>query len=109
MLFPQDTSEGFVLLDLPIKFYFLSQAKINFLLYSIYIGEQLVFIGFFYIFDLVFRKGEFIDYIIDGDTKLVLYALFKFFVEIEYEVKENKIVGKDSFVDGEKLDRHSKF
>lgn len=60
-------------------------------------------------YDLVFTEGTFIDAIIEENTRYALYAVDLFFVEIEYDVARNKIVGKTSFVTGEKLNRYSKF
>lgn len=58
-------------------------------------------------YDLVFKKGDFINVHFEGDSRFVLYSLYLFFVEVEYLVSENKIVGIDSFLDGKKLDRHT--
>jgi len=60
-------------------------------------------------YDFVFKHAEFVDVVVEGNTKYALYSLFKFFVEVEYKVSENKIMAIDSFIDGEKLNRHSKF
>lgn len=59
-------------------------------------------------YDLVFKQGDFIDVYIKQDSRFVLYSLFKFFVEVEYHASENKIIGIDSFLDGESLDKHLK-
>ncbi|RXG21698.1 hypothetical protein [Leeuwenhoekiella marinoflava] len=60
-------------------------------------------------YDVVFSEGTFIDALIEENTRYALYAVDLFFVEIEYDVARNKIVGKTSFVTGEKLNRYSKF
>ncbi|PHR96753.1 MAG: hypothetical protein COA80_08470 [Leeuwenhoekiella sp.] len=60
-------------------------------------------------YDVVFTEGTFIDAIIEENTRYALYAVDLFFVELEYDVARNKIVGKTSFVTGEKLNRYSKF
>ncbi|MDF4204032.1 hypothetical protein PXD56_13750 [Maribacter sp. SA7] len=39
--------------------------------------------------------------------KYNLYALYAFFVEVEYDPKTNKILGKGHFKTGEALDRYS--
>ena len=59
-------------------------------------------------YDLVFSEGTFIDTLIEDNTRYALYAVDLFFVEIEYDVARNKIVGKTSFVTGEKLNRYSR-
>lgn len=48
-------------------------------------------------YDLVFTKGEFITNREEGGSRFALYALYRFFVEIVYDVKNNKIVGLKSF------------
>ncbi len=58
-------------------------------------------------YDLLFTKGVFITSRIDKGSTYALYSLETFFVELEYNPKNNKIVGKVSFVDGEKLDYFS--
>ena len=35
--------------------------------------------------DNVFSKGKFLDIVIEGNTKHVLYAIDKFFVEVEWK------------------------
>jgi len=54
-------------------------------------------------YDLVFQAGEFLTYRLKLNRRFALYALYRFFVEIEYDVKSNKIVNKVSFISGEKL------
>ena len=58
-------------------------------------------------YDVVFAEGRFIDALIEENTRYALYAVDLFFVEIEYDVASNKIVGKTSFVTCEKLDRYT--
>lgn len=58
-------------------------------------------------YDTIFNRGEFVDYYFQGNSRFVLYVLFKFFVEIEYDSANNKILNKVSFITGEKLDRYS--
>ncbi len=58
-------------------------------------------------YDLVFNKGQFLTYRLKLNSRFALYALNKFFVEIEYDVRSNKIVNKVSFISGEKLDLYS--
>ncbi|PKD17655.1 hypothetical protein APR41_05455 [Salegentibacter salinarum] len=56
---------------------------------------------------LLFNKGDFLTYRLEPNSRFALYALEKFFVEVEYNRKNNKIVNKVSFVSGEKLDIYS--
>ena len=58
-------------------------------------------------YDLVFKVGEFLTYRLKLNSRFALFALHKFFVEIEYDVKSNKIVKNVSFISGEKLDLYS--
>ena len=58
-------------------------------------------------YDVVFSEGTFIDALIEENTGYALYAVDLFFVEIKYDVARNKIVGKTSFVTGEKLNRYT--
>ncbi|WP_417885053.1 hypothetical protein [Zunongwangia sp.] len=55
----------------------------------------------------LFNQGEFITYRLESKARFALYALEKFFVEVEYDPKSNKIVNKVSFVSGKKLDLYS--
>ena len=59
-------------------------------------------------YDLLFTQGDFLDMIIAGNSRFAVYALFKFFVEIEYNNRENKIIGLKSFVTGKIMDKYSK-
>ncbi|UBZ10921.1 hypothetical protein LDL79_02105 [Leeuwenhoekiella palythoae] len=59
-------------------------------------------------YDVVFSEGTFLDALIEDNTGYALYAVDLFFVEIEYDVARNKIVGKTSFVTGDKLNSYSK-
>ena len=45
-------------------------------------------------FSIVFSKGEFIAFREIRNSRFVLYKLYSFFVEIEYDVLKNVIVGK---------------
>ncbi|WP_417238844.1 hypothetical protein [Bizionia sp.] len=54
-------------------------------------------------YDLVFTRGDFLEYWIDDPKRYVMYSLFMFFVEIEYSVIENKIIELNSFDDGDLL------
>lgn len=51
--------------------------------------------------------GIYLDNFISGIKRYNLYAVDKFFVEIEYDSTKNKIVGLSSFKTGELLDKYS--
>ena len=55
----------------------------------------------------LFNEGDFISHRLKPNARFALYALEKFFVEVEYNAKSNKIVNKVSFVSGKKLDLYS--
>ena len=57
--------------------------------------------------DTVFSKGKFLDIVIEGDSKFVLYAIDQFFVEVEWNIQKDEIVGKGEFKCGDTLDRYS--
>lgn len=57
---------------------------------------------------LIFNEGIFLDEHHENDKRFALYALYKFFIELEYDIEKNKITNKVSFIYGEKLDRYSK-
>jgi hypothetical protein len=52
-------------------------------------------------------SGVYLDNHINGNQRFNLYAIDKFFVEVEYNNTENKIVGLISFKTGDLLDRYS--
>ena len=58
-------------------------------------------------FDLTFNQGTFIEYFINGNQRFALYSIFKFYVEVEYNSIENKIVNIISFDDGELLEKYT--
>jgi len=45
--------------------------------------------------------------VIEGNTKYVLYAIDKFFVEVQWNIEKDEIVGKGEFKSGATLDRYS--
>ena len=57
-------------------------------------------------YDLVFTQGDFINYYLKGGTRYALYSLFIFFVEIEYNIRKNKILNINAFEDGKLLDKY---
>lgn len=44
--------------------------------------------------DAVFSIGKFLDIFIEGNSKYVLYAIDKFFVEVEWNIENDNIIGK---------------
>jgi hypothetical protein len=52
-------------------------------------------------------SGIYLDNHINGSQRFNLYAIDRFFVEIEYNNTENKIVGLRSFKTGSLLDKYS--
>lgn len=52
-----------------------------------------------------FTESIFIDYPIKTKRRFVLYAVDKFFVEVEYDKVTNKIINLRSFIEGALLDR----
>ena len=60
-------------------------------------------------YEVLFNQGDFVTSRISGTKRYALYSLFLFFLEVEYNSAENKIVKKVSFVRGEKLDVYSNF
>jgi len=60
-------------------------------------------------YDIIFTQGDFIEYWIEKNQRFALYAVFMFYVEIEYDGVENKIKGIISFDDGKLLDKHAFF
>ena len=63
--------------------------KISFFDFTLLVDEQQ--------FELVFTEGEFIDFQDVGSSKFVLYRLYGFFVELEYDVLQNHIINKIVF------------
>jgi hypothetical protein len=55
----------------------------------------------------LFNEGDFITHRLGSKARFTLYTLDKFFVEVEYNPKSNRIVNMVSFVSGKKLDLYS--
>jgi len=53
------------------------------------------------------KSGVYLDNHLSGSKRFNLYAIDRFFVEIEYNTIENKIVGLRTFKTGNLLDRYS--
>jgi len=60
-------------------------------------------------YDITFTQGNFIEYWIEGNQRFALYAVFMFYVEVEYNATENKIKNMISFDDGKLLDKYAFF
>ncbi|MCR8668242.1 hypothetical protein NO995_11145 [Aestuariibaculum sp. M13] len=58
-------------------------------------------------YDVTFNEGTFVDYKVEAVIRFALYAIDMFFVEIEYNRVDNKILGLRSFKTGELLDKYS--
>tara|TARA_R110000868_G_scaffold71713_2_gene209696 strand:- start:25615 stop:25824 length:210 start_codon:yes stop_codon:yes gene_type:complete len=58
-------------------------------------------------YDITFNEGIFIDSRQEGESRFALYAIDKFFVEIEYRYLINKIENLRSFRYGALLDKYS--
>ena len=57
-------------------------------------------------YDLVFTKGDFVNYYLRIETRYILYSLFNFFVEVEFNITQNKILNLIAFEDGKLLERY---
>ena len=58
-------------------------------------------------YDTVFSKGRYLDMVIEDNSKYVLYAIDKFFVEVEWNIETDQIVDKGVFKCVDTLDRYS--
>ena len=58
-------------------------------------------------YDTVFSKGKFLDIVLEGNSKYVLYAINMFFVEVIWDNEKNEILGKGQFKEGDSLDKYS--
>jgi len=58
-------------------------------------------------YDTVFSKGKFLDIVIEGNSKYVLYAIDMFFVEVIWDIEQDEIIGKGVFKEGSSLDKYS--
>lgn len=52
-------------------------------------------------YDLIFRNGEFINSTEKDSVRFVLYKLFGFYVEVSYNISDNKIFSLKSFLKAE--------
>ena len=60
-------------------------------------------------YDITFKEGDFIEYWLNGNQRFALYAVYKFYVEVEYKVSENRIVKLISFEEGKLVDKYAFF
>lgn len=58
-------------------------------------------------YEIIFNKGTFLDFSLDGNKRYALYAVDLFFVEVQYNSRRNEIVEKRLFKAGELLDKYS--
>lgn len=56
---------------------------------------------------ITFNKGTFLEYYLETNRRFALYAVDRFFVEVEYDISNNKIINLKSFIEGAILDRYS--
>ena len=56
---------------------------------------------------ILFNRGDFLTHMLESKARFTLYALDKFFVEVEYNPKSSRIVNMVSFMSGKKLDKYS--
>ncbi|MGB5272348.1 hypothetical protein [Eudoraea sp.] len=42
-------------------------------------------------------KGKFLDIVIEGNSKYVIYAIDMFFVEVIWDIETDEIIGKGQF------------
>lgn len=54
----------------------------------------------------VVDNGVFVDNYVTSNVRINCYSLHKFFVELEYDGDENKIIDVRTFVDGEQLEKY---
>ena len=57
-------------------------------------------------YETVFAKGKFLDIVIEGNSKLVLYAIDMFFVEVIWDNEKDEIIGKGTFKEGDSLNKY---
>lgn len=60
-------------------------------------------------YDITFRKGVFIGFKLKGDVRLVFYRMFSFYVMVEYNSCENKIVTIKGFENKLFIERWNSF
>jgi len=58
-------------------------------------------------YQTVWDNGAFIDSVTSEGFKMVLYAIDKFFVEVQYDSESNRIIGLKTFKHGHLMDKYS--
>ena len=58
-------------------------------------------------YDLIFTKGDFVKNYVTPKERCNLYALWTFFIEVRYDPISNTIIGKNTFKEGELLDKYT--
>lgn len=58
-------------------------------------------------YDVIFIIGDFLELRFEKNKVFVLYAVNLFFVEVEYNEGNNKIINKRVFVQGKILDKYT--
>ena len=56
--------------------------------------------------DAVWAYGKFVDLYLTPDIKYVLYTIDRFFVEVEWDIATDQIIGKGAFIEGDSLDKY---
>ena len=59
-------------------------------------------------YEVTFKKGTFIDYHLETKRRFALYAVDRFFVEVEYNPEDNSMENLKSFIEGDLLERYAK-
>lgn len=59
-------------------------------------------------YEVTFKKGTFIDYHLEIKRRFALYAVDRFFVEVEYNPENNSMENLKSFIEGDLLERYTK-
>lgn len=58
-------------------------------------------------YELIYLQGTFLDIqLAPPHTRFTLYALFRFYVEVGYNLETKKIVGKKEFIYGDVMDKY---
>ncbi len=56
--------------------------------------------------DELWDNGQFITHFKSIDCKFVLYAVHKFYIELELDVVKDTIIGKHEFIHGERMNKY---
>ena len=59
-------------------------------------------------YNVIWDKGVYLDSIVENEHKINIYAIDRFFVEVVYDSKSNKIIENRPFKEGHRLDKYSK-